>query len=717
MTQSHGTQIKCLVCRSSFYNLNNPLKVKCNKCSKKERTEEKKLEKKVVEKVKFNKSPSVDARISNAPDKIAWTKEQLEIIESDPSSQILVDAGPGTGKTTVACQKLVHLIQEYNVKEESICFLSYTNVAVNEIMPRLQNTLTEAEKVKIESQIMTIDKWAYSIREKVGGKSKVQNTYDENIKQLTEEIKINKEYQEAIRSNIKHLIIDEAQDIYGVRTDFILAVIKCLGEDTGFTIFYDAAQAIYGHDEDEEQASFSNLPAEIIKHQKNHFQSTDSYQLDTIHRTNNPQLIRLFSEGRTIVNSKKSGRDQIKQIMKLIKEISLDENIWFDDDTDFILFRKRSEAMNYVAKKIDEKATFRLRMGNTPYCIIPEIGIIFWDFVKDKITENEFLERWDERVANSKKNKTSVWLELLTVAKATNKFIKIDTLRKSLLKASQLRIYAPEIVTNEFGFEGPTIGTIHGAKGRERLGVRLYLRRDEDWTKWAMTEGSYTDDTLRCEARTIFVGATRVKEDFSYVSYTDTFLKRESTKAMKLDNGRCWTPLYTYTNKKNVKFCNGYIQLGHEADFDMNSLVGSWEKRDILLTGQKELIDLFGTSVENLLKKEFSISEDQRENQKNLYELWSNDSIFYGYCSEALNKDINDFGIALRNKEKYFKDWTSPKIKNSRMGIIGIRTMVIDDSLKRNELHSPWSESGFCLAPCLIGFPEIQFNDPHYKGK
>ena len=59
------------------------------------------------------------------------------------------------------------------------------------------------------------------------------------------------------------------------------------------------------------------------------------------------------------------------------------------------------------------------------------------------------------------------------------------------------------------------------------------------------------------------------------------------------------------------------------------------------------------------------------QNQKNLYELWSNDSIFYGYCSEALNKDINDF-------TKYIK-----KVIPNQKIILSEKSLELDLSNKK----------------------------------
>ncbi len=41
-----------------------------------------------------------------------WTEEQSEIISSRPSARLLVEAGPGTGKTAVACARVAALVDQ-----------------------------------------------------------------------------------------------------------------------------------------------------------------------------------------------------------------------------------------------------------------------------------------------------------------------------------------------------------------------------------------------------------------------------------------------------------------------------------------------------------------------------------------------------------------------------------------------------------------------------
>ena len=62
--------------------------------------------------------------------------------------------------------------------------------------------------------------------------------------------------------SVEHLVVDEAQDIVGIRAELLVVeIIRKLSSSCGVTVFADEAQAIYGFaDDGEVQAGEAGEP-------------------------------------------------------------------------------------------------------------------------------------------------------------------------------------------------------------------------------------------------------------------------------------------------------------------------------------------------------------------------------------------------------------------------------------------------------------------------
>ena len=63
---------------------------------------------------------------------------------------VLITAGPGTGKTYTLVQRAIYLIEECNVRPESIFIATFTEKAAKELVTRITN-----EQVEISRQTST----------------------------------------------------------------------------------------------------------------------------------------------------------------------------------------------------------------------------------------------------------------------------------------------------------------------------------------------------------------------------------------------------------------------------------------------------------------------------------------------------------------------------------------------------------------------------------
>lgn len=180
--------------------------------------------------------------------------EQKEVIEASASQWMLVNAGPGTGKTQVSALRLVHLLRQ-GLYPAQILVLSFSRSAVSTLSRRI-NCLSLLDEGIIEDlrhlTIRTFDAWAFRVLRQSGEDAKplLQRAYDENIAEVTDRLNDQNaiEMHDRLRS-IRHVIVDEFQDLPGVRSNMVLALLNRLNDGTrepvGFTVLGDPAQAIY----------------------------------------------------------------------------------------------------------------------------------------------------------------------------------------------------------------------------------------------------------------------------------------------------------------------------------------------------------------------------------------------------------------------------------------------------------------------------------------
>lgn len=178
-----------------------------------------------------------------------------EIIGAPASARMIVEAGPGMGKTEVAARRLASLIRN-ELSPAQILVLSFSRGAVRTLTKRL-GRVDEADPRVVEElrhlSVRTFDSWAFRMLRLLGEapQTLLARKHDDNIAALTK--LITGERGGDVRrfmGDRRHLIVDEFQDLPGVRGDLVLALLSLLAppdqEGCGFTILGDPAQAIFG---------------------------------------------------------------------------------------------------------------------------------------------------------------------------------------------------------------------------------------------------------------------------------------------------------------------------------------------------------------------------------------------------------------------------------------------------------------------------------------
>jgi hypothetical protein len=613
---------------------------------------------------------------------------QKEIIETAPEKRMIVDAGPGTGKTAVACARVAWLIDNGGVEPVNIWLVSFTRTAVKEIQDRIKDYLNNPDDV-YSVRTATLDSHAWKIHSGFDKKAALTGRYEDNIENLKYKINENKEEADFIRNQIKHLIIDEAQDIVKTRSELILSVINHMDKSAGISVFSDDAQAIYGFN----RGKYGQILTDSLK--ENYGDEFSVKHLKTIHRTESPGLKKIYRDTRTQIlnNSDKNKFEAVREdIISYSEKIPYKDKYIFSDESCFYLHRKKAGVLRESGFL---KIPHRLRMSGLPVCIYPWVGITLHDYTEKKLKRKDFYELWDERI-NGKNFGTAksedAWNILCRLGGESGTRIIMDVLRQ-YLGASRP---PAEVCYPEFGISGPVLSTIHASKGRESREVRLVLNKNytED------DEDKKSDDE---EARVLFVAATRAREKLLYseMNQIRTLDVKDSQRE------------FCRTNKKNSL----QIQIGIAGDINAESVAGTGHfsspddiMQNIRTMAEKctEMTDAYAwrdaecghfyriVPCESKGPKmwEFNSSELKSLRRKSI-------AVFAG----SLNNDI------FKAKEKIGAESKSIPPNLNYLRIFGLRTIVLPPGSKMSEkLHEPWSESGIIPAPIISGFPTIYFN-------
>lgn len=178
----------------------------------------------------------------------ALDPDQHAVAVAAPDARLIVEAGPGSGKTHVACQRIVRLIED-GVAASRIWLLSFTRVAVEEIRQRAAGAL-ENSFAASAINVATFDSFAWQIVSRFG--KPVDGSpvsYDASIQIAVGLLQQGSMELRDFIGTLEHVVIDEAQDLTGGRLEMVDLFLGALPDGCGVTVFGDSAQAIYGWQE------------------------------------------------------------------------------------------------------------------------------------------------------------------------------------------------------------------------------------------------------------------------------------------------------------------------------------------------------------------------------------------------------------------------------------------------------------------------------------
>ena len=378
---------------------------------------------------------------------------RMRIVNRSVEARTLVTAGPGMGKTYLACERVLKLI-EGGVKPESILFLGFSRAAVHVIRQR-----TASSAIFDHVHTRTLDSLGVALH----GEAVTGGNYLESIVRALD---TRERWADVVRARYSHVIVDEAQDIRGDRARLVIMFLEALDfKRAGFTVFCDPAQAIYDFTQDDKTS------IKLVDELMDSFEITRD-DLSVIYRSKSPELLSLMQEART-----QALRDDYAAIAKLVvtksKPYSLEEvpsgELW--------LFRSRAEVCNAIFRaNLDRcNVTVHLRMGGSAppvNCLLPTLlGESSWPY----------MTRDDVHQIEARHGSTGQYEKLFDAAlvHARHKKDQVD-LKRFVKVLCQQRI--PEEFEEVHGEDTLTLSVIHASKGMEAKSVRYFhqTRRNQD---------------------------------------------------------------------------------------------------------------------------------------------------------------------------------------------------------------------------------------------
>ncbi|MEU9439791.1 ATP-dependent helicase [Streptomyces sp. NPDC048304] len=169
------------------------------------------------------------------------TAAQQAVVDQPWDARVLVTAGAGAGKTQTLVRRLDALVEREELEAGEILVLSFSRAAVRELTERIERHAAVAQRVRVQ----TFDAWAAALLNRAYPDTDWgAYTFDGRIEAAT--AAIDKGAVEVGEYVPAHVVIDEVQDLVGVRREMVEALLDRFQENSGFTVVGDSAQAVYG---------------------------------------------------------------------------------------------------------------------------------------------------------------------------------------------------------------------------------------------------------------------------------------------------------------------------------------------------------------------------------------------------------------------------------------------------------------------------------------
>lgn len=636
-------------------------------------------------------------------------EKQAEVASRYAGARQLVLAGPGTGKTETVALRLRYLL-ESGVGPSQILVLSFSRSAVRTVADRLERFAADSKGVVEDLRhvsIRTFDSWSFRLLRQLGDAPRelLRLGFDGTIDRLVEGMVGDRREDIAERlAGVRHLIIDEFQDLSGVRGRLVLTLLDLLAPPddhrVGFTMLGDEAQAIYGFAlrNQTERGLPGITTAELLDAVRARYGAAlVETSLETNHRAV-PGLANLAVILRRILSRSHSNAIKLDAIRKVLATVPESQDdlgpgltAKLEGESMAILTRTNGEAIRVwqaIMGTDNEGPPVRVLLhgadsaGRVPAWVGATLGPVQGDIINrqrfGRVYQHLYAGDGALRAAAlAIPDEDTAWRRLLRAAQLPDSATTLD------LGALRSRSGWPDLFPDDQGEqECPlTIMTVHQSKGREFANVSLLESAVSDRVP-------DSEEEVLEEASVLFVGFTRAGRTLRRLPAGD--LPRITSP------GRGRKRWISRSNAgRNVWF---NLEMGLAGDLSPTSFI------DVRLHQSDQAVQatqtLLAEQAATLVGRKVmlcKVADPGQGPNRFVYAVHLQEGDTPGYLLGATSRTLTFDLLSTLNRQFRLPD----KIYNLR--ITNVVTLGHSGEVDREGLAAPWSTSGFWLGVSIYG--------------
>ena len=593
-------------------------------------------------------------------------RDQAVVVEAPIEARLVVEAGPGCGKTHVACARVARFLR-VGTPPDAILLLSFTRTAVHELRVRIA-ALAASESSARGVEIRTIDSLAWRIATGTGRPARI-TSYDDSVGVALEAVQRPGPELREYLGRFRHVLVDEGQDLVSLRARFILVLLTALPAVTGYTVFLDPAQAIYGWSSEDHDGQRGEQFLGLLPGLPGH----EVRRLTTMHRTGDSGIRNLLQRMRTIVLDG-AGGDRLAAARKELAGRARGRAEWeklgdliaarTGDGAPLMLFRRRAEVLRASSYLSGAGVQHRLRMGGLPRAGLPWIAVLLnelrardiWPRVRPEDAAQTWLQACQGRYVSRGWSFEEAWHLLHDIAPDRD---RVD-LRRVVDRLTMANV-PDDAFIRDLGPAGPIIGTVHASKGREAASVVVCMQAGQ--------QDLPTTEQSAEEARVLYVAASRARSELE--------VRESPSLVCGYSAGRAW-----HATQRGMQ-----VEIGRDGDLDATWPMvmdhGSGASRL-----QSALVSFDGTPAKVRVRASGS------HGWTRLVEL-DGKQVVIGTLTRHCAEELNDLARARLGK------WATFIVHLWWIDVVA--TVAGVDDARVDDLPAPWRHTRLWLAPVVVG--------------